>query len=192
MIRSDQAQNLNKSHGAYMPCVDLTIAATKKIWPLVLTQADGAPSTRVVITRARQNLHFWANETENKKRAHMQKVGSQLSLLFLFMYTLTDSPHAYGSLLSNFQKTRWTVDSCDLKKVDMTAGPKDAPTEIHCSERHTGSSGMTLPEGTGPRRTSLARCFLFDMAEKVKRRFACQGKRSELLVSHPAIARRFE
>ena len=127
-----------------------------------------------------------------KLGAHMQKGSSQLSPLFLFLHTLIDSPHAYGILQSNLQKTRWTVDSCDLKKVDMTAAPKDAPTEIHCSERHTGSSGMTLPEGTCPRRTSLARCFLFDMAEKVKRRFACQGKRSELLVSHPAIAQRFE
>ena len=105
-----------------------------------------------------------------KLGAHMQKGGSQLSPLFLFLHTLIDSPHAYGILQSKLQKTRWTVDSCDLKKVDMTAAPKDAPTEIHCSERHTGSSGMTLPEGTCPRRTSLARCFLFDMAEKVKRR----------------------
>ena len=70
MVRSDQAQNLNKSPGAYMPCVDQTIAATKKIWPLVLTQADGAPSTRVVII---------------KLGAHMQKGGSQLSPLFLFI-----------------------------------------------------------------------------------------------------------
>ena len=52
----------------------------------------------------------------------------------------------------------------------MTAAPKDAPTDIHYSERHTGSPGMTLPEGTCPRRASLARCFPFDMAEKVKHR----------------------
>ena len=100
----------------------------------------------------------------------MQKGGSQLSPLFLFLHTLIDSPRAYGILPSNLQKTRSTVDSCYLKKVDMTAAPKDAPTEIHCSEGHTGSSGMTLPEGTCPHRTSLARCFLFDMAEKVKHR----------------------
>ena len=81
----------------------------------------------------------------------MQKGGSQLSPLFLFLHTLVDSPHAYGILLSNFQKTRWTVDSCDLKKVDMTAATKDAPTEIHCSERHTGSSGMT-PSSYIPRK----------------------------------------
>ena len=155
MVRLDQAQNLNKGPGAYKPSVDHTIAATRKIWPLVLTEADGAPSTRVVII---------------KLGAHMQKGGSQLSPLFLFLHTLIDSPHAYGILQSKLQKTRWTINSCDLKKVDMTAAPKDAPTEIHCSERHTGSSGMTLPEGTCPRRTFLARCFLFDMAEKVKRR----------------------
>ena len=39
----------------------------------------------------------------------------------------------------------------------MTAAPKDAPTDIHYSERHTGSPGMTLPEGTCPRRASLAK-----------------------------------
>ena len=70
MVRSYQAQTLNKSHGAYMPCVDRTIAATKKIWPLVLAQADEATSTRVVII---------------KLGAHMQKGGSQLSPLFLFI-----------------------------------------------------------------------------------------------------------
>ena len=98
----------------------------------------------------------------------MQKGGSQLSPLFLFLHTLVDSPHAYGILLSNLQKTLLTVDSCDLKKVDTTAATKDAPTEIHCSKRHTGSSGMTMFEGTCPHRTSLARCFPFDVAEKVK------------------------
>ena len=170
MVRLDQAQNLNKGPGAYMPCVDHTIAATKKIWPLVLTEADGSPSRRAVITCARQGLHFGQIKLKTRKGAHMQEGGSQPSPLFLFMHTLIDSPHAYGILQCNLQKTRWTVDSCDLKKVDMTAAPKDAPTLIHCSERHTGSSGMTLPEGTCPRRTSLARCFLFDMAEKVKRR----------------------
>ena len=76
---------------------------------------------------------FWASKTENEKGAHMQKGGSQLSPLFLFLHTLIDSPHAYGILPSNLQKTRWTVDSCDSKKVGMTAS-KDAPTEIHCSE----------------------------------------------------------
>ena len=98
----------------------------------------------------------------------MQKGGSQLSPLFLFLHTLVDSPHAYGILPYNLQKTQSTVVSCDLKKVDMTAAPKDAPTEIHCSERHTGSSLMTKFQGTCPHRTSLARCFLFDIAEKVK------------------------
>ena len=34
--------------------------------------------------------------------------------------------------------------------------------------KDTGSSGMTKFEGTCPHRTSLARCFLFDIAEKVK------------------------
>ena len=91
--------------------------STKKIWPLVvLSQADEAPSTRVVITCARQGLHFWPNETANKKGAHMQKGGSQLSPLFPFMYTLIDSPHTYGILPSNLQKTRSTADSCDLRK----------------------------------------------------------------------------
>ena len=77
----------------------------------------------------------------------MPKGGSQLSPLFLFLHTLIDSPHAYGVHLPNLQKTRWTVDSCDLKKVDMTAAPKDAPTEIHCSERRlvdTRTSGSFL------------------------------------------------
>ena len=44
--------------------------STKKIWPLVLTEADEAPSTRVFII---------------KLGAHMQKGGSQLSPLFLFI-----------------------------------------------------------------------------------------------------------
>ena len=57
-----------------------------------------------------------------------------------------------------------------MKKVDTTAAPKDAPTEIHCSKRHTGSSGKTKFEGTCPHRTSLARCFLFDITEKVKQK----------------------
>ena len=90
---------------------------------------------------------FWANKTENKKGAHMPKGGSQLSPLFLFLHTLIDSSHAYGIHLPNLQKTRWTVDSCDLKKVDMTAAPRDAPTEIHCSERRlvdTRTSGSFL------------------------------------------------
>ena len=147
MVRFDQAQNLNKGPGAYKPSVDHTTPATKKIWLLVLTQADGAPSTRVIITCARQGLHFGANKTENKKGAHMQKGGSQPSPIFLFMYTFIDSPHAFGILSYNFHKPRSTVDSCDLKKVDMTAAPKDAPTEVHCSERHlvdTRTSGSFL------------------------------------------------
>ena len=179
MVRCEQAQNLNKSPGAYMPCVDHTIAATTKMWPLVLTQADGAPSTRAVITCARQGLHFWANKTENKKGAHMQKGGSQPSPLFLFFCTLVDSPHAYGILPYNLQKTRWTVDSCDLKKVDMTTTPKDAPTKIRCSEGHTGSSGMTLrahaliahPSQDASYSTWQKRLSTGD------RRFASQGKR---------------
>ena len=81
-----------------MPCVDHTIAATKKIWRLVLTQADGAHLRKA-------GPSFRANKTENKKGAHMQKGGSQLSPLFLFLHTLVDSPHAYGILLSNLQKT---------------------------------------------------------------------------------------
>ena len=101
MVRFDQAQNLNKSPGAYMPCVDHTVAATKKIWPLVLTEADGAPSTRVVITCAKQGLHFGQMKLKTRKEAHMQKGGSQLSPLFLFLHTLIDSPHAYGILLPN-------------------------------------------------------------------------------------------
>ena len=40
-----------------------------------------------------------------KLGAHMQKGGSQLSPLFLFLHTLIDSPHAYGILQSNLQKT---------------------------------------------------------------------------------------
>ena len=147
MVRLDQAQNLNKGPGAYKPSVDHTIAATRKIWPLVLTEADGAPSRRAVITCAKQGLHFGQIKLKTRKGAHMPKGGSQLSPLFLFMHTLIDSPHAYGIHLPNLQKTRWTVDSCDLKKVDMTAAPKDAPTEIHCSERRlvdTRTSGSFL------------------------------------------------
>ena len=70
----------------------------------------------------------------------MQKGGSQLSPLFLFLHTLIDSPHAYGILLSNKQKTRWTVDNCDLKKVDMTAATKDAPIRDDTARGHMPSS----------------------------------------------------
>ena len=73
MVRLDQAQNLNKGPGAYKPSVDHTIAATRKIWPLVLTEADGAPSRRAVITCARQGLHFGQTKLKTRKVLTCQK-----------------------------------------------------------------------------------------------------------------------
>ena len=69
-------------------------------------------STRVVITCARQGLHFGQIQLKTRKGAHMQKGGTQPSPLFLFLHTLIDSPHAYGILLSQFAEN--TLDGRQL------------------------------------------------------------------------------
>ena len=104
-----------------MPCADHAIAATKKIWRLVLTQADGAPSTRVVITCAIQGLRFGQIKLKTRKGLTCKKEALSCHHSSCSCTRSLTRLTRTASLLSILQKTRWTVVSCDLKKVDMTA-----------------------------------------------------------------------